>query len=146
QIVVATVNISNETLRQPTPSTEGTAPPLESADAREPEVVVLAKLLASRTRERDEALQKEVQARKAFDSERQELRRELSDLRRQSEEQSELNRENNQLKQQLATMNHRQAEGERMLADFRKERAEAVRSLEEKIAAAEKRPQEQQKQ
>src|SRR5262245_24139628 len=124
QIVVATVNISNETLRQPSPSTDGTVPPSDSS--AEPEVVYLAKLLASRTRERDEVIQKEIQTRKAFDSERQELRRELADLRRQSEEQSAYQRECSELKKQMSQV---QAESERMLTELRKERAEAVRSL-----------------
>lgn len=138
------MNITNETLRQPLPSTEDSVlPPASSA---EPEVVVLAKLLASRTRERDEISQREIQARKAFDTERQELRREISDLRRQSEEQPAYRRECAELKKQIATMTQAQAESERMLAEVRKEREQAGRGWEEKLATAEKGFQEKYKQ
>jgi chromosome segregation ATPase len=127
------VNISNETLHQPIPSTQADVSPFESS--AEPEVVYLAKLLASRTQERDLAVQKEMQARKAFDSERQELRRELTDLRRQIEEQQGYRRECAELK---AALNQAQAESERMLTEVRQEREQAVGSLEEKLAAVEK--------
>lgn len=144
QIRVAPVNISNETLRQPSSSPEVALSPSESS--AEPEVVFLAKLLASRTRERDEASQKEIQARKSFDSERQELRRQLSDHRRQIEEQPAYRRECDELKKQIAAMSQVRAESERTLTEIRKERDQAVRSLEEKMAAADKGFQEKYKQ
>jgi hypothetical protein len=101
------------------------------------EVATLNQLVITRTRERDDVIQQRTQDRKAFDTERQELRREISALRHENEHSFELQREIDQLKRELATTGQHAAESEQQLIEIRKEHAAAMAAAAKKTDALE---------
>lgn len=115
------------------------------------ELATLARLLATRTRERDDEVAQRADDRKAYDAERQELRREVSALRHDNEELTERLKQADrhvhdvtvareqcrQLQQDLAAANERTAQAEAALAEARKQHMEALAEAAEKIASAE---------
>jgi hypothetical protein len=101
------------------------------------EVATLNQLVITRTRERDDVIQQRTQDRKAFDAERQELRREISALRHENEHSSEVQREIDQLKRELATTGEHAAESEQQLIEIRKQHAEAMAAAAKKTDALE---------
>jgi hypothetical protein len=121
------VGMSEELEVRPETETEATAD----------ELAALKQLVATRTRERDEVVQQRTQDRKAFDVERQELRREISALRHENEHPSEQEREIDRLKKELATAAEHAAESENQLVQIRKQHAEATAAAKKKTDALE---------